>query len=131
MKKHILLPILIIAAIVFCGGFELRTDASGDSSGPDAVAGARSSAYSAEATIYDVVAATHSGGTVSPSVSGSGAGRTIHIGIKPNGGYEVASVTVITASGELLELFLDNGAYGFVMPSESVVVDVMFQYIRQ
>ena len=51
--------------------------------------------------------------------------------VDPSSGYETASVAAITATGDMLEVVrVDGEKYSFVMPAESVIIDVTFQYMR-
>ena len=63
--------------------------------------------------------------TVNPSTASKGANVTVTV--KPNEGYELGSLAVKDASGDLLPLAdLGNGKYSFVMPDGKVSVKAEF-----
>ena len=63
--------------------------------------------------------------TVNPSTASKGANVTVTV--KPNEGYELGSLAVKDASGDLLPLAdLGNGKYSFVMPDGKVSVEAEF-----
>ena len=63
--------------------------------------------------------------TVSPANASKGANVTVTV--KPNEGYELGSLAVKDASGDLLPLTdLGNGKYSFVMPDGKVSVEAEF-----
>ena len=69
---------------------------------------------------------------MTPSASNGAEGSTVSFTISPYGGYETASIAAITAAGVRLEVgCAEDGSYYFVMPSENVVIDVSFQYLRE
>jgi hypothetical protein len=100
----------------------------------DAVAGSRSGVYqllgARSDSVYDIYASAGKGGTVSASASSSVSGKTIGIFAEPDKGYQIASIFVITATGNEIEVLAEDGTYSFVMPDEPVVIDVTFQYKR-
>ena len=122
MKKHtVTLPMLVFIAVLCVSIVAFPTTASGAEGEPDAVAG----------DTFDVIPSAQAGGVVQPSVSDSIAGRTVSFSVDPSSGYETASVAAITATGDMLEVVrVDGEKYSFVMPAESVIIDVTFQYMR-
>lgn len=100
----------------------------------DAVAGSRSGVYQLLGTksgsTYDICASSAKGGTFSASTSSSLPGKTVEVYIQPDTGYQMASIYVISATGDSAEVTLENGIYSFVMPDEPVVIDVTFQFKR-
>ena len=63
--------------------------------------------------------------TVNPSTASKGANVTVTV--KPNEGYELGSLAVKDASGDLIPLAdLGNGKYSFVMPDGKVSVEAEF-----
>lgn len=132
MKKHtITLPMLVFIAVLCVSIVAFPTTASGTDGEPDAIAGDVASLRNTSADTFDVIPSAQAGGVVQPSVSDSIAGRTVSFSVDPSSGYETASVAAITATGDMLEVVrVDGEKYSFVMPAESVIIDVTFQYMR-
>ena len=132
MKKHtVTLPMLVFIAVLCVSIVAFPTTASGTDGEPDAIAGDVASLRNTSADTFDVIPSAQAGGVVQPSVSDSIAGRTGSFSVDPSSGYETASVAAITATGDMLEVVrVDGEKYSFVMPAESVIIDVTFQYMR-
>lgn len=132
MKKHtVTLPMLVFIAVLCVSIVAFPTTASGTDGEPDAIAGDVSLLRNTSADTFDVIPSAQTGGVVQPSVSDSIAGRTVSFSVDPSSGYETASVAAITATGDVLEVIrVDGEKYSFVMPAESVIIDVTFQYMR-
>lgn len=132
MKKHtVTLPMLVFIAVLCVSIVAFPTTASGTDGEPDAIAGDMASLRNTSADTFDVIPSAQAGGVVQPSVSDSIAGRTVSFSVDPSSGYETASVAAITATGDMLEVVrVDGEKYSFVMPAESVIIDVTFQYMR-
>ena len=132
MKKHtVTLPMLVFIAVLCVSIVAFPTTASGTDVDPDAIAGDVASLRNTSADTFDVIPSAQAGGVVQPSVSDSIAGRTVSFSVDPSSGYETASVAAITATGDMLEVVrVDGEKYSFVMPAESVIIDVTFQYMR-
>lgn len=132
MKKHtVTLPMLVFIAVLCVSIVAFPTTASGTDGEPDAIAGDVASLRNTSADTFDVIPSALAGGVVQPSVSDSIAGRTVSFSVDPSSGYETASVAAITATGDMLEVVrVDGEEYSFVMPAESVIIDVTFQYMR-
>ena len=132
MKKHtVTLPMLVFIAVLCVSIVAFPTTASGTDGEPDAIAGDVASLLNTSADTFDVIPSAQAGGVVQPSVSDSIAGRTVSFSVDPSSGYETASVAAITATGDMLEVVrVDGEKYSFVMPTESVIIDVTFQYMR-
>lgn len=132
MKKHtVTLPMLVFIAVLCVSIVAFPTTASGTDGEPDAIAGDVASLRNTSADTFDVILSAQAGGVVQPSVSDSIAGRTVSFSVDPSSGYETASVAAITATGDMLEVVrVDGEKYSFVMPAESVIIDVTFQYMR-
>ena len=132
MKKHtVTLPMLVFIAVLCVSIDAFPTTASGTDGEPDAIAGDVASLRNTSADTFDVSPSAQAGGVVQPSVSDSIAGRTVSFSVDPSSGYETASVAAITATGDMLEVVrVDGEEYSFVMPAESVIIDVTFQYMR-
>ena len=132
MKKHtVTLPMLVFIAVLCVSIVAFPTTASGTDGEPDAIAGDVASLRNTSADTFDVSPSAQAGGVVQPSVSDSIAGRTVSFSVDPSSGYETASVAAITATGDMLEVVrVDGEEYSFVMPAESVIIDVTFQYMR-
>lgn len=132
MKKHtVTLPMLVFIAVLCVSIVAFPTTASGTDGEPDAIAGDVASLRNTSADTFDVIPSAQAGGVVQPSVSDSIAGRTVSFSVNPSSGYETASVAAITATGDMLEVVrVDGEKYSFVMPAESVIIDVTFQYMR-
>lgn len=132
MKKHtVTLPMLVFIAVLCVSIVAFPTTASGTDGEPDAIAGDVASLRNTSADTFDVIPSAQAGGVVQPSVSDSIAGRTMSFSVDPSSGYETASVAAITATGDMLEVVrVDGEKYSFVMPAESVIIDVTFQYMR-
>lgn len=132
MKKHtVTLPMLVFIAVLCVSIVAFPTTASGTDGEPDAIAGDVASLRNTSADTFDVIPSAQAGGVVQPSVSDSIAGRTVSFSVDPSSGYETASVAAITATGDMLEVVrVDGEKYSFVMPAESVIIDVTFKYMR-
>lgn len=132
MKKHtVTLPMLVFIAVLCVSIVAFPTTASGTDGEPDAIAGDVASLRNTSADTFDAIPSAQAGGVVQPSVSDSIAGRTVSFSVDPSSGYETASVAAITATGDMLEVVrVDGEKYSFVMPTESVIIDVTFQYMR-
>ena len=132
MKKHtVTLPMLVFIAVLCVSIVAFPTTASGTDGEPDAIAGDVASLRNTSADTFDVIPSAQAGGVVQPSVSDSIAGRTVSFSVNPSSGYEPASVAAIPATGDMLEVVrVDGEKYSFVMPAESVIIDVTFQYMR-
>ena len=132
MKKHtVTLPMLVFIAVLCVSIVAFPTTASGTDGEPDAIAGDVASLRNTSADTFDVIPSAQAGGVVQPSVSYSIAGRTVSFSVDPSSWYETASVAAITATGDMLEVVrVDGEKYSFVMPAESVIIDVTFQYMR-
>ena len=132
MKKHtVTLPMLVFIAVLCVSIVAFPTTASGTDGEPDAIAGDVASLRNTSADTFDDIPSAQAGGVVQPSVSDSIAGRTVSFSVDPSSGYETASVAAITATGDMLEVVrVDGEKYSFVMPAESVIIDVTFQYMR-
>lgn len=101
---------------------------------PDAVAGARcmlssKDNNSAHGTHF-IEIPVQKGGTVRSEVYDSARGCIVDLAVQADIGYEMSSINVITATGEVLKVEAGEETYSFVMPSENVVVDVTFQLKR-
>lgn len=132
MKKHtITLPMLVFIAVLCVSIVAFPTTASGTDGEPDAIAGDVVSLRNTSSDTFSIIPSAQAGGVVHPSVSDSIAGRTVSFVVDPSSGYETASVAAITAAGDVLEVVrVDGEKYSFVMPAESVIIDVTFQYMR-
>lgn len=132
MKKHtVTLPMLVFIAVLCVSIVAFPTIASGADGEPDAIAGDVAALYNTSADTFSVIPSAQTGGVVQPSVSDSIAGRTVSFSVDPSSGYKTASVAAITATGDMLEVVrVDGEKYSFVMPAESVIIDVTFQYMR-
>ena len=83
--------------------------------------------YVPGAPTYPATAPAVPNGTVTVSPANASKGETVTITTKPNEGYELGSLAVKDASGDLLPLAdLGNGKYSFVMPDGKVSVEAEF-----
>ena len=83
--------------------------------------------YVPGAPTYPATAPVAPNGTVTVSPSNASKGTNVTITVKPNEGYELGSLTVKDASGNLLPFAdLGNGKFGFVMPASKVSVEANF-----
>ena len=78
------------------------------------------------ATVSTVGATEAKNGTVSASANNATAGSTVTINVKPDAGYKVSTVKVVTKSGKEVEVKETDGTYTFVMPSEEVEISAEF-----
>lgn len=131
-SHRVTLPMLVLIAALCVAILIFPTAASGMGTAPDAISGSRlSMAQVSGSETYSVVPSAQHGGSVTPSVSDAIAGKTVTFTVSPDSGYETASVSAITTSGSILEVLRVKGeTYSFVMPTQGVVIDVAFQYIR-
>ena len=83
--------------------------------------------YVPGAPTYPATAPAAPNGTVTVSPSNASKGTNVTVTVKPNEGYELGSLAVKDASGDLLPLAdLGNGKFGFVMPASKVSVEANF-----
>ena len=83
--------------------------------------------YVPGAPTYPATAPAAPNGTVTVSPSNASKGTNVTVTVKPNEGYELGSLAVKDASGNLLPLAdLGNGKFGFVMPASKVSVEAEF-----
>lgn len=128
-KHRVTLPMLVLVAALCVGILVFPTSASGADTSLDAVSGSRTAAAQVASGMFSVVPSAQHGGSVLPSVSDSEAGKTVTFEVDPDNGFETASVSAITTSGNTLEVLRVKGeTYKFVMPAEGVIIDVAFQY---
>jgi len=83
--------------------------------------------YVPGAPTYPATAPAAPNGTVTVSPANASKGANVTVTVKPNEGYELGSLAVKDASGDLLPLAdLGNGKYSFVMPDGKVSVEAEF-----
>ncbi len=83
--------------------------------------------YVPGAPTYPASAPAVPNGTVTVSPADASKGANVTVTVKPNEGYELGSLAVKDASGDLLTLAdLGNGKYSFVMPDGKVSVEAEF-----
>ena len=83
--------------------------------------------YVPGAPTYPATAPAAPNGTVTVSPANASKGTNVTVTVKPNEGYELGSLAVKDASGNLLPLTdLGNGKFGFVMPASKVSVEANF-----
>ena len=83
--------------------------------------------YVPGAPTYPATAPAAPNGTVTVSPANASKGTNVTVTVKPNEGYELGSLAVKDASGDLLPLAdLGNGKFGFVMPASKVSVEANF-----
>ena len=83
--------------------------------------------YVPGAPTYPATAPAAPNGTVTVSPANASKGTNVTVTVKPNEGYELGSLAVKDASGNLLPLAdLGNGKFGFVMPASKVSVEAEF-----
>ena len=83
--------------------------------------------YVPGAPTYPATAPAAPNGTVTVTPSNVSKGTNVTVTVKPNEGYELGSLAVKDASGNLLPLTdLGNGKYSFVMPDGKVSVEAEF-----
>ena len=131
-RRRLTLPMLLAIAALCVAILVFPTSATDSGSELDAVSGARSamSANLGAGTCSVLPSAGH-GGAVSASVSDAVAGDLVTFSVKPQDGFETSSVSVVTASGESVQVVRVNGdSFKFVMPAQGVIIDAVFQYAR-
>lgn len=131
-KRRVTLPMLVLIAALCVAILVFPTTASGADTTPDAISGSRSAmAQVSSGDAYSVVPSAQHGGSVIPSSSDAVAGKTVTFTVESDSGFETAAVSVITSSGGTVEVTrVRDEVYSFVMPAQSVVIDVAFQYAR-
>ena len=83
--------------------------------------------YVPGAPTYPATAPAAPNGTVTVSPANASKGANVTVTVKPNEGYELGSLAVKDANGNLLPLAdLGNGKFGFVMPASKVSVEANF-----
>lgn len=125
----------VLIAIMCVSVISIPTSASDRGAGTlDAVAGSRSGVFqllgARSGSTYDIYTSAGIGGSITSSVSAAAPGTTVNVFIERKGGYQMASIFVITATGIEIEVMKDDETFSFRMPDEPVVIDVTFQYIR-
>ena len=78
------------------------------------------------AATYPVSVDKAENGSVTVSPKNAAKGGTVTIEVKPDEGYELASVTVLDKDGKKLDVTLKNGKYSFVMPDGKVSIKAEF-----
>lgn len=78
------------------------------------------------AATYPVSVDKAENGTVTVSPKNAAKGGTVTVEVKPDEGYELASVTVLDKDGKKLDVTLKNGKYSFVMPAGKVSIKAEF-----
>ena len=100
----------------------------------DAVTGSRGTVHqllsSSHGSVNNIYVSTGTGGTAYASATSSISGKTVTVSVRPDGGYAMASIVVITASGAEVQVLPTEDTFTFVMPGEAVVVDITFQYVK-
>ena len=83
--------------------------------------------YVPGAPTYPATAPAAPNGTVTVTPSNASKGTNVTVTVKPNEGYELGSLAVKDANGDLLPLAdLGSGKFGFVMPASKVSVEANF-----
>ena len=83
--------------------------------------------YVPGAPTYPATAPAAPNGTVTVSPANASKGANVTVTVKPNEGYELGSLAVKDANGDLLPLAdLGNGKFSFVMPASKVSVEANF-----
>ena len=83
--------------------------------------------YVPGAPTYPATAPAAPNGTVTVSPANASKGANVTVTVKPNEGYELGSLAVKDANGNVLPLTdLGNGKFGFVMPASKVSVEANF-----
>ena len=83
--------------------------------------------YVPGAPTYPATAPAAPNGTVTVSPANASKGANVTVTVKPNEGYELGSLAVKDANGNVLPLTdLGNGKFGFVMPASKVSVEAEF-----
>ncbi len=83
--------------------------------------------YVPGAPTYPATAPAAPNGTVTVTPSNASKGTNVTVTVKPNEGYELGSLAVKDANGNLLPLTdLGNGKFSFVMPASKVSVEAEF-----
>ena len=83
--------------------------------------------YVPGAPTYPATAPAVPNGTVTVSPANASKGTNVTVTVKPNEGYELGSLAVKDANGNLLPLTdLGNGKFSFVMPASKVSVEAEF-----
>lgn len=82
---------------------------------------------SSSSSKYDIVVDTAKNGAVSADRSSASSGQTVTVTVKPETGYKLDKLTVVTGADKSLSLTdKGNGAYSFTMPSSKVTVSAVF-----
>lgn len=80
---------------------------------------------------YSITTPTRiTGGTVKVNPTSAGEGQRVTITVKPNAGYELATLTVTDSKGNIVTVTdQGDGKYTFTMPKSKVSIDVSFKAI--
>lgn len=101
-----------------------NTTVSANSSGSNNSSGGSSSGSSIHTVSLDSV----ENGSISVSPKSASKGTTVTLMVSPDDGYELSSLTVTDASGNVLALTdKGNGKYTFTMPASKVTVSATFK----
>ncbi len=136
MRRNVITVCMVMIIAVMCtAAVSMSRVAREDTKTPDAVSGfdgvqLSSGEIFGDRDTYEVLIADKIGGGAIVSSNVSAAGKVVTLNVESDPGYEAASIFVISASGEQLRLDYSEGAYSFVMPNDSVIVDVGFQLKR-
>ena len=79
---------------------------------------------------YDIAVSTTKNGDVTSSYKTASKGTTVTLTVKPDAGYELASITVTDKNGDKLSLTEKSGKYTFTMPASAVTVKATFAEIE-
>ena len=108
-RRRVTLPMLVLIAALCVAILVFPTSANDASASPDAVSGARSPMSPGTSGTYSVVPSAQHGGSVVPGATDAAAGKLVTFSVKPDDGFETASVAVISASGSCLEVVRVKG----------------------
>ena len=77
-------------------------------------------------TRYTVKISQGTNGTVTADRSSAVNGTQVTLNVRPNNGYELASIAVTDANGKTISLSGDGSRYTFIMPESNVTVTATF-----
>lgn len=86
---------------------------------------------SSSGTQHGITTGTYQGGNVSLSTNQAKAGERVTLTLRPDSGYQIATLRVLDKNGKEIALEEHNGSYVFTMPQGEVRVEATFQLQEQ
>lgn len=85
---------------------------------------------SSNGTQHGITTGTYQGGSVSLSTNQAKAGERVTLTVRPDDGYQLATLRVLDKDGKEITVEEQNGSYVFTMPQGEVRVEATFQAVE-